>query len=48
MTIHHDINLILDQKPNKKLYARSDGYPDHIRILKSQFDDKNTLFITLW
>ncbi len=44
MTIHHDINLILDQKPIKKLYARSDGYPDYTRILKSQFDDKKEKF----
>ena len=38
MKIHHDINEILQNKPNNKLQARADGYPDFKWTLSSQFD----------
>ena len=38
MTIHHDINPIIKEVPNGKLFAREDGYPNFERILASQFD----------
>ena len=38
MSIHYDINPILQFKPINKIYARSDGYPDFKNTLRSQFD----------
>tara|TARA_B100000900_G_scaffold100235_1_gene82881 strand:- start:6355 stop:7137 length:783 start_codon:yes stop_codon:yes gene_type:complete len=38
MKIHHDINVILQNKPEFKLQARADGYPDFQWTLSSQFD----------
>lgn len=38
MTIHHDINPIINEIPNGKLYAREDGYPNFESLLSSQFD----------
>ena len=47
MTIHHDINSILDKKPNNKIYARSDGYPNYIRKLETQFDTTKKKYLEL-
>ena len=41
MIIHMDINPILTQLPNNKLFARADGYPEFERIFLSQFDISN-------
>lgn len=38
MTVHHDINKILNFYPENKLYVRSDGYPEFSTNLASQFD----------
>jgi len=42
LTIHHDINDLLNLKINNKLFAKADGYPDYKRKLKSQFDPNQT------
>jgi len=44
MTIHDDINELLNIKPTNKLLAREDGYPEFKWKLKSQFDSSQTLF----
>ena len=44
MNIHYDINPILKNKPIKKLFARSDSYPEFERKLSSQFDNKNKIY----
>lgn len=38
MTIHHNINHILKVKPENKIFARSDSYPEFKNNLSSQFD----------
>jgi hypothetical protein len=40
LTIHHDINPLLNYLPNKKIYARADSYPNYNRKLKTQFDSR--------
>ena len=47
MRIHHDINTILQNKPQNSLQARADGYPDFLWTLSSQFDKDSENFITL-
>ena len=47
MRIHHDINIILQNKPQNSLQARADGYPDFLWTLSSQFDKDSENFITL-
>jgi hypothetical protein len=47
MKIHSDINLILIKKPENKLYARSDSYPEYKRLLSSQFDNMQTKYKSL-
>ena len=44
MYIHHDINPILKKRPTGKVYARSDGYPEFTKKLKSQFDETKKEF----
>ena len=44
MSIHHDINPILSIKPDKKLFARADGFPNYEWKLKTQFDKSNSKF----
>ena len=41
MSIHHDINPIINKKPNNELLARADGYPEYLWKLSSQFDKSN-------
>ncbi len=48
MNIHHDINPILSIKPNKKLFARADGFPDYKWKLKTQFDKNHSKFNDLY
>lgn len=48
MNIHHDINPILSIKPNKKLFARADGFPDYKWKLKTQFDKSHSKFNDLY
>jgi len=47
MHIHHDINPILENTPNGKIYARSDGYPEFKKSLKTQFDETKGEFLKL-
>lgn len=47
MHIHHDINDILAIRPQGKLFARADGYPDYKWKLSSQFDQTNKLYESL-
>ena len=47
MHIHHDINDILAVRPQGKLFARADGYPDYKWKLSSQFDQTNKLYESL-
>lgn len=47
MTIHDNINPILNIKPNNQIFARCDGYPDYKWKLNSQFDQKHKLFNSL-
>jgi len=44
MSIHHDINPILNKKPNNELLARADGYPEYLWKLNSQFDKSNKYY----
>lgn len=44
MTIHHDINELLNIKPSNKLLAREDGYPEFKWKLKNQFDSNQALY----
>ena len=44
MQIHHDINEILQNKPNKSLQARADGYPNFQWTLSTQFDKSSEKF----
>ena len=44
MQIHHDINTILQNKPNKSLQARADGYPNFQWTLSTQFDKSSEKF----
>ena len=39
MSIHHDINPILDIKPINKIFARADGFPEYSWKLSTQFDE---------
>ena len=48
MNIHHDINPILSIKPNKKLFARADGFPDYKWKLKTQFDKNHSKYNDLY
>tara|TARA_B100000900_G_scaffold416277_1_gene450946 strand:+ start:24493 stop:25275 length:783 start_codon:yes stop_codon:yes gene_type:complete len=47
MTVHHDINPIINIRPENKIYARADGYPDYSWKLNSQFDKTNNIFTKL-
>lgn len=47
MHIHHDINPLLNIKPNNKLLARADGYPNYEWKLSSQFDSTDKKYSTL-
>lgn len=38
MTIHHDINPIFSEIPEKVLFAKADRYPNYDKTLSSQFD----------
>lgn len=44
MSIHHDINPILNIKPENRLFARADGYPEYIWKLSSQFDKSSKYY----
>lgn len=44
MTIHEDINPILEIYPKNELLARADGYPDYEWKLDSQFDETHDKF----
>ena len=44
MNIHHDINKILEIKPQNELFARADAYPNYDWKLSSQFDQSNRLY----
>ena len=44
MNIHHDINPILDVRPEKEIFARADGFPTYTWKLSSQFDNSHKLF----
>jgi len=37
--IHGDLTKLLELKPNNKIFARSDSYPEYINTLNSQFDN---------
>ena len=43
MSIHHDINPILDIKPINKIFARADGFPEYSWKLSTQFDETQNL-----
>ncbi len=47
MHIHHDINTILQNKPENSLQARADGYPDFQWTLSNQFDKSSENFVQL-
>jgi len=38
LSIHHDINPILNIRPINKIFARADGFPEYKWKLSSQFD----------
>ena len=38
LTVHHDINKIMELKPLNIFYAKADAYPEYNRVLESQFD----------
>jgi len=44
MSIHHDINPVINKKPNNELLARADGYPEYIWKLNSQFDKSSKYY----
>ena len=44
MNIHHDINPILDVRPEKEIFARADGFPTYTWKLSSQFDNSHKLY----
>ena len=44
MNIHHDINPILDVRPEKKIFARADGFPTYTWKLSSKFDNSHKLY----
>jgi hypothetical protein len=44
MSIHDNINLILDVKPANQIFARADGYPRYVWKLESQFDKSHPKF----
>jgi hypothetical protein len=47
MSIHSDINLIINNRPKNKIFARADGYPDYNWKLSSQFDKSQKIYKTL-
>tara|TARA_B100000123_G_C25704872_1_gene417071 strand:+ start:229 stop:1011 length:783 start_codon:yes stop_codon:yes gene_type:complete len=47
MTIHFDINPLLDLSEEKKFLARADSYPEYKKILSSQFDKTTREFKNL-
>lgn len=44
MSIHSDLNELLKVKPNQKLLARNDSYPDLVNTLSTQFDKTHSLY----
>ena len=44
MSIHDNINSILDVKPVNQIFARADGYPRYVWKLESQFDKSHPKF----
>lgn len=44
MSIHHDINPILDIKPINKIFARADGFPEYSWKLSTQFDETQKIY----
>ena len=44
MTIHFDINPILNLKVDNIFLAKADGYPDYKRKLRNQFDTSHNYF----
>ena len=47
MKIHNDISGILSIKPENKILARADSYPEYKNNLSSQFDKNTESFIKL-
>ena len=47
MKIHNDISGILSIKPNNKIFARADSYPEYKNNLSSQFDKNTESYIKL-
>lgn len=47
MSIHHDINPILELRPKNKVLARADGFPNYEWKLNSQFDKSHPKYLEL-
>ena len=43
LSIHHDINPILNIRPINKIFARADGFPEYKWKLSSQFDQSKKI-----
>ncbi len=47
MNIHNDINPIINIRPDKKIFARADGFPNYEWKLSSQFDVSQEIYTKL-